>query len=117
MDLKRGDIVTVAPPGDFGKPRPALILQSRIYPETELVTMALITTDQRSLPNVRVPIEPTVQNGLRVRSYVMVDVVQTYNRAKIGSVVGAVDAELLDRVRQALIVFFGFDQDTYEPRA
>ena len=26
--MKRGDLVTIAMPGDFGKPRPALIIQS-----------------------------------------------------------------------------------------
>jgi mRNA-degrading endonuclease toxin of MazEF toxin-antitoxin module len=45
VGLRRGDIAIVAPPGDFSKPRPATILQEEVYPETELVTVALITSD------------------------------------------------------------------------
>jgi mRNA interferase MazF len=112
LDLKRGDIVTVAPPGDFGKPRPALVIQSRIYPETELITVALITSDQHSLPNFRIPIEPTGENGLNRNSYVMVDMVQTFKRSKIGSVIGVADAEILKRFAQVLLVFFGFDRNS-----
>jgi PemK-like, MazF-like toxin of type II toxin-antitoxin system len=32
--MKRGDVVVVALPGDFGKPRPALIIQSDLFNET-----------------------------------------------------------------------------------
>jgi mRNA interferase MazF len=65
VGLKRGDIVTVAIPGDFGKPRPALVLQQRIYPETENVTVALITSNLLRTSYVRVGVEPDEQNGLR----------------------------------------------------
>ena len=29
--MRRGDVVTVAAPGDYGKPRPAVIVQSNAY--------------------------------------------------------------------------------------
>ena len=32
MRLRRGDVVTVAASGDFGKPRPAVVVQSDAFP-------------------------------------------------------------------------------------
>ena len=32
--MKRGELVTVAIPGDFGKPRPALVIQSELFEDT-----------------------------------------------------------------------------------
>ena len=32
MELRRGDVVTVALPGDFGKPRPAVVISMRDDP-------------------------------------------------------------------------------------
>lgn len=34
MQMQRGDVVTVAATGDYGKPRPAVIVQSDAFPET-----------------------------------------------------------------------------------
>jgi len=31
--MKRGDVVTVAATGDYGKPRPAIVVQSDAFPE------------------------------------------------------------------------------------
>jgi mRNA interferase MazF len=32
--VKRGDVVTVAVQGDYGKPRPAVVVQSDLFNET-----------------------------------------------------------------------------------
>jgi mRNA interferase MazF len=37
--MKRGDIVTVSLPGDYGKPRPALVIQSDLFDEHSSVTV------------------------------------------------------------------------------
>ncbi|WP_337750416.1 type II toxin-antitoxin system PemK/MazF family toxin, partial [Agrobacterium vitis] len=42
--MKRGDLVTVAVPDDFGKPRPALIIQSDFFSETGTATVLLISS-------------------------------------------------------------------------
>jgi mRNA interferase MazF len=43
--LKRGDVVVVALPGDYGKPRPALIIQSDLFNETHAsVTVIPVTS-------------------------------------------------------------------------
>jgi mRNA interferase MazF len=109
LDLNCGDIVTVAPTGEFGKPRPALVLQKRVFPETEVITVALITSSDWTLPDIRVPIARTQSNGLEKDSFVMIDMVQTYSRAKYKKCVGRADESVLHKVREALTVFFGFD--------
>jgi len=32
--MRRGDVVTVAVPGDYGKPRPAVIVQTDAFPDS-----------------------------------------------------------------------------------
>ncbi|EQD75369.1 transcriptional modulator of MazE/toxin, MazF, partial [mine drainage metagenome] len=37
--MKRGDVVTVVAPGDYGKPRPALVVQSDLFQDHPSVTV------------------------------------------------------------------------------
>ena len=106
--MKRGDIVLVAPPGEFGKPRPALILQSDRAFSTGYFTYLPITTDLLRVPNVRIPILPTPANGLRLESEIMVDMVQTASLRRFRPRIGTVDSETLRRVQEALCVHLGF---------
>jgi len=41
--MKRGDFVTAAMPGDLGKPRPALVVQSDVFSEHATVTILLVS--------------------------------------------------------------------------
>jgi mRNA interferase MazF len=105
--VRRGDIVIVAPPGDFGKPRPAVILQEEVLPDDELVTVALITSDLLRQPNLRISVEPSERNGLRRPSEVMIDVVQTFRKGRAGDVADCLEDDAMDRVKAALAVFLG----------
>jgi mRNA interferase MazF len=106
--VKRGDIVLVSFPGDFGKPRPALIVQSDLVPATyRTVTLLPITSDIQSAPEVRITLEPTTTNGLRKVSQVMVDKAMTHLRSKLGDVIGALDGDSLTRVNRALALWLG----------
>jgi mRNA interferase MazF len=72
--MKRGDIVTVAATGDYGKPRPAVIIQTDALPERHAsVILCQMTSDLAEAPDLRVTIEPHAANGLRVRSQIMAD--------------------------------------------
>ena len=42
--MKRGDFVTVALQGDFGKPRPALVIQSDLFDAHSSVTVLLLSS-------------------------------------------------------------------------
>ena len=42
--MNRGDFVTVTMPGDFGKPRPALVIQSDLFLAHGTVTVLLVSS-------------------------------------------------------------------------
>lgn len=107
--MRRGDLVTVAIPGDYGKPRPALVVQSDHIRKLDSVTVVPFTTDFiEDGDDLRVEIEPTSGNGLRHLSYVMIDKIGTIRRAKCGPRIGHLSDDDMARVNRALAVFLGF---------
>jgi len=106
--VKRGDIVTIALQGDYGKPRPALVIQSDLFAEHPSVTVLPVTSQRRDAPLFRIDVEPSDGNGLRKISAVMVDKPQTVARTRIGSTIGRLDDDSMLAVTRALAVFLGF---------
>jgi mRNA interferase MazF len=105
--VKRGDLVTVAVSGDYGKPRPALVMQADVFTEHPSVTVLPLTSDLTDAPLVRVTVEPNETTGLRLRSQVMIDKATTLPRAKLRGRIGRLDNATMRRVSQALAVFLG----------
>ena len=62
--MRRGDLVTVSLQGDYGKPRPALVVQSDLLDDLESVFVFPITRDIRNAGDFRVVIERGLGNGL-----------------------------------------------------
>jgi mRNA interferase MazF len=106
--MRRGDLVTIALQGDYGKPRPALVIQSDLFSEHPSVTILPVTGELRDTPLFRVLIEPTDTNGLQKPSQVMVDKAQTVKRDKVGESFGRLDDDAMVSVNRALAVFLGF---------
>jgi mRNA interferase MazF len=67
-----------------------------------------LTTDLRNTPVFRVTVEPSIMNGLKERSQVMVDKAHTLRRGKINHVFGRLDASDQITVNRALALFLGF---------
>ena len=86
--MKRGDIVTISAPGDYGKPRPAVVVQSDALNAADSVLVALFTSAITDAPLYRLTVEPSAINNLKAVSQVMVDKVLAYPRVKCGSVIG-----------------------------
>jgi mRNA interferase MazF len=105
--MKRGDLVTVALPGDSGKPRPALVIQSDLFEAHPSVTILPVTSDLRAAPLFRIAVNPTPDNGLSQACQVMVDKPQSVARNKIGSLLGHLDDAAMLAVNRALAVFLG----------
>jgi mRNA interferase MazF len=105
--VRRGDLVTVALPGDLGKPRPALVIQSDLFDAHPSVTLLPVTSELRMAPLFRIAVNPSESNGLKKASQVMVDKPQSIARAKVGTVFGRLDDETLLAVNRALAVFLG----------
>jgi mRNA interferase MazF len=102
--MMRGDIVTVALPGDYGKPRPALVIQADLF-ETAAVTLLPITSHLEDLPLLRIDIGPAA--GLERPSQIQIDKAQTPRRERIGAVIGRAGDETLRSVNRALTIFMG----------
>lgn len=106
--MRRGDLVPVAIPGDFGKPRPALVIQSDQFDATATVTVLLLSGTLVEAPLIRVDVEPSPENGLRKRSQVMVDKAMTVKRDKLGEPFGHLDEAAMIAVNRSLALFLGF---------
>lgn len=89
--MKRADLITVAPAGDYGKPRPAVVIQSDWLAGTDSVLVCLLTSTLRDTPLYRLTLEPGPINGLHTHSQVMVDKIMAVRRDKCGPVFGRLD--------------------------
>jgi len=101
--MKRGDVVICAAPGDYGKPRPGVVVQSDLFNGTHSSIIAcLITSDLEDAPLFRIPVPDGRSTGLKRESHVMVDKVIAIPRNKITGRVGALPASALKEVDDAL---------------
>lgn len=105
--MRRGEVVTIVLPRAFGKPRPALVVQSDLFDALGSVTVLPITSEMRATPLLRIPVAPTAENGLRKPSQIMVDKAQTVSRGKVGATIGRLHGDTLVAVDRALAVFLG----------
>ena len=103
--IVRGSVVVVALPGDYGKPRPALVVQSDLFNQTHAsISVIPLTTTLIDTPIFRLTIEPSPTNGLRALSQLMVDKLTAVRRDRIGDPVGMVDDDKMLHVTRALAV-------------
>jgi len=106
--MRRGDIVTVAAAGDYGKPRPAVIVQSDAFPASHAsIIVCQMTSELVDAPAFRITIDPSAENGLRVRSQVMADKPVTIRRERIGRRLGQLNRDQLAEVNAALAFVMG----------
>ena len=106
--MKRGDLVTVALPGDYGKPRPAVVVQSDLFAEHPSVTILPVTGELREGLFFRIDLKPNLTNGLKEPCQIMTDKIMTIPREKVGKVFGHLDPEVMTAISRVLIVFLGF---------
>jgi len=106
--VKRGDVVTIAASGDYGKARPAVIVQTNALPAAHAsVIVCQMTSEIADAPGFRITIEPTENNRLRARSQVMADKPVTIRRERVGSKIGSLDGKDIDRLNVALAFVMG----------
>lgn len=103
----RGDFVTIAMQGDFGKPRPALLIQADQFDEHATVTVLLVSGTLVDAPLFRITVEPSMENGLQKPSQIMVDKAVTVKRDKLGQAFGRIDPNAMVEVERCLAVFLG----------
>lgn len=106
--MKRGDVVVVAATGDYGKPRPAVIVQTDAFPDTHTsVVVCQMTSQIVDAPTFRVTIDPSERNGLRARSQIMADKPVTVRRIRIAQSIGRLGDGDMQRLNVALAFAMG----------
>jgi mRNA interferase MazF len=106
--MRRGDIVTVSAPGDYGKPRPAVVIQANILNrDAQSTIVALLTSHLVDAPLLRLTVEPDVANGLNKPSQVQANRLLSLPTAKVGPVIGRLSERELDELNRLLAVVIG----------
>jgi mRNA interferase MazF len=109
MNYRRGDVVTCAPPGEYGKPRPAVVLQSDLFNATHAsVTLCPLTSHLIEAGLFRILVEPNPDNGLKVPSQAMADKLTTLRSERVGAVIGHLGAADLERIESAVMLWLGW---------
>ena len=105
--MRRGDLVIVSLPGDYGKPRPAIVIQSDWLKATDSVLLSLLTSVLVEAPLYRLQIEPSETNGLKTPSQVMIDKIIAMPREKCGVVIGRINDNELIALNHMLSLVIG----------
>lgn len=105
--MRRGDLVTIALQGDYGKPRPALIIQADQFEDLGSVVILPLTSTLIDAPLLRPTVEPSPGNGLRTSSQIMLDKPMTVKTDKIGPSFGHLDELAMIGVNRSLALFLG----------
>jgi mRNA interferase MazF len=108
LAVKRGDVVIVVAPGEFGKPRPAVIVQANELGDrtTSIIVCPLSSAVARG-GRIRPVIEPTPGNRLRARSQIMTDKITALRRDRVRAAVGRLDPDQLADLDRALLIVLG----------
>lgn len=108
MSWVRGDIVIAALSGDYGKPRPCVVIQSGLFPNLASVTLCPLTSDLREdLPLLRIDVSPSEENGLQMPSQVAADKINTVTVNRISRRIGSLGEVEMMQVTRAIVVFLG----------
>jgi mRNA interferase MazF len=103
MEIARGDIVVAVLPGDYGKGRPALIVQSDAFNPTHAsVVVCPIISHLLDAPLFRVPLRPSQENGVEASSEIMIDNMAAIRRDRIAKVIGHLSEARMRIVDRAL---------------
>lgn len=101
--MQRGDIVVCVLSGDYGKPRPAVVVQSDLFNPTHAsLVISPITTHLVSAPLFRLSVKPSKQNGLKKKSQIMVGKLTAIKTEKITKVIGKLTEKECQQLNDAL---------------
>ena len=101
--FERGDIVTCVLGGDYGKPRPAVVVQSDLFNETHAsFTICPLTSHLIEAPLFRLAVIPSEQNGLQKPSQIMVDKISSVKKERLHQKIGKLNLSQIQKLNEAL---------------
>jgi len=106
--LRCGDIVICALAGDYGKPRPAVVVQSDLFNDTHAsTTVCPVTSHLVDAPLFRLPLPAGSKTGLEKPSEIMVDKMVAIRSDRIDGKIGDLNAKQRKSLDQALRLWLG----------
>jgi mRNA interferase MazF len=109
--VKRGDIVLARLPGDFGKLRPAVVVQSDRLIEGDSVILCPLTSYERDAPFFRLTVHANDETGLREISQVMVEKIGAVRPDRCGRRIGRASEETLLALDRLLAFVLGLSEE------
>ena len=109
MSWQRGDVVVCVLAGDYGKPRPAVVVQSDLFNPTHAsVTVCPITSEKSAAPLFRLPLRAG-RHGLRQTSWIMADKITSIRRERISRKIGSLETPETRALDEALQRWLSLD--------
>ena len=107
--LRRGDVATIVAPRDYGKPRPAVVVQTDFLNPTHasIVFCPFTTTERIDAPRFRLDFPASKETGLRHASQLMIDKIVALPLERVGRRIGSLSSEQMTDVDKALSVVLG----------
>jgi len=107
--MQRGDIVRVAAPGDYGKLRPAVVIQGDILNQANArsTIVALMTGAIVDAPLLRLTVNPTEANGLKKASQIQANRILTLPTEKVGQCIGQLTETEIATLNRMLAIVIG----------
>jgi mRNA interferase MazF len=106
--VKRGDVVIAVFSGGYGKPRPALVVQTDLAnPTHSSIVLCPISSHVENAPLFRLEVTPSPENSLEKSCQVMVDKITTVRKDKVRQVIGRMDEDTMIRVNRSLALWLG----------
>jgi len=106
--MKRGDVVTCALAGDYGKPRPAVIIQSDLFNPTHAsIVVCPVTSHIVNAPLFRVDIPCDSKTGLKKESQIMVDKLTAIRADRIKNSIGSLNIKQRAELDKAVKLWLG----------
>ena len=101
--MERGDIIICALSGDYGKPRPAVVIQSDLFNPTHAsITVCPITSHLIEAPLFRLSFVPNKLTGLTSVSQIMIDKIVSIKSEKITKKIGKLSLNEILKLDDAL---------------
>jgi mRNA interferase MazF len=106
--VKRGDVVIAVFSADYGKPRPALVVQTDLAnPTHSSLVLCPITSHVENAPLFRLEVTPSPENSLERPCQIMVDKITTVRKDNVRQVIGRMDEDMMIRVNRSLALWLG----------
>ena len=106
--VNRGDVVLAAAAGDYGKPRPCLVVQTDVYNQSarpgSILACPFTTHDEPA--SYRIAMDLPSGDSQR-RSWAMVDKLMAIKRERIGAKITTASAQQLAAVESAMADLLG----------